>query len=83
MSSKPMVQQLQDDLNAVIKDFKYGEITFCEAIGVLEIIKMDLWISQNDATAEVAGAVTKPIAEVANEVTKTASEVVNDIKNGM
>jgi len=52
MSSKPISQQLQDDLNAVIKDFKYGEITFCEAIGVLEIIKMDLWISQNDETRE-------------------------------
>ena len=52
MDAKPISQQLQDDLNAVIKDFKYGEMTFCEAIGVLEILKMDLWISQNDETRE-------------------------------
>lgn len=52
MSSKPIAQQLQDEINAVIKNFKYGEITFCEAVGVLEIIKMDLWISQNDETRE-------------------------------
>jgi len=52
MSQKPICQQLQDELESVIHNFKYGEITFAEAVGVLEIIKMDLWISQNDETRE-------------------------------
>lgn len=52
MSAKPICQQLQDEIESVIGNFKYGEITFAEAVGVLEIIKMDLWISQNDETRE-------------------------------
>ena len=52
MSQKPISQQLQDEIKEVIKKYTYGELTFAEAIGVLEIVKLDLWISQNDDTAE-------------------------------
>ena len=52
MSQKPISQQLQDEINSVIKKHTYGELTFAEAIGVLEIVKMDLWISQNDENQE-------------------------------
>lgn len=52
MSTKPISQQLQDEINQVIKNHTYGELTFAEAIGVLEIVKLDLWISQNDENKE-------------------------------
>jgi len=52
MSTKPISQQLQDEINQVIRKYTFGELTFAEAIGVIEIVKMDLWISQNDENKE-------------------------------
>ncbi len=52
MAQKPISQQFQDDINAVIDRYKGESLTFAEAVGVLEIVKLDLWISQNDETRD-------------------------------
>lgn len=52
MSRKPICQQFQDDINEVIDRYKGEGLSFAEAVGVLEIVKLDLWISQNDETAD-------------------------------
>ena len=50
--SKPLSQQFQDEINEVIKKYCDQGITNCEAIGVLEIIKIDLWESLQERAEE-------------------------------
>lgn len=40
---KPLVQCLQDDLEKVIDKYRDEGVTFCEVIGALEILKLDVW----------------------------------------
>jgi len=42
MAEKPLIQQFQDDLNAVVDKYRNQRLTIAAAVGVLEIIKMDV-----------------------------------------
>ena len=53
--SKPMAQHLQDDLNAVIDKYRSEGLTKSDAIGVLEIVKLDVWFEfQEDNIKDIA-----------------------------
>lgn len=41
-SNDPVIARLQDDLYALIKQERYGEITIATVIGVLEFLKFNL-----------------------------------------
>ena len=45
---KPLVQHLQDDINAVIDKYRDEGVTVAETIGALEITKLDLFQEQLD-----------------------------------
>jgi hypothetical protein len=49
---KPLAQQFQDDIALVIDRYRNEGLTFGEAIGVLEIVKLDLWSDQSEDAAE-------------------------------
>jgi len=40
---KPIIQQFQDDIEAVIDKYRDQGITFGEAIGAIEMVKISLW----------------------------------------
>lgn len=40
---KPIAQQFVDDISAIIDKYRDEGITISEAIGGLEIVKLDLW----------------------------------------
>ena len=42
MSSKPVVQCLQDDINELIDKYRDSGITLSETIGCIELIKHDI-----------------------------------------
>jgi hypothetical protein len=46
MSSKPLVQQIQDDINAVIDKYRGEGLTCAEAIDAIELVKLDLYNEQ-------------------------------------
>ena len=46
--SKPLAQQFQDDINSVIDKYRDEGLTVCEAIGVIELSKLDLWNGQKE-----------------------------------
>jgi len=52
--NKPLAQQFQDELNAVIDKYRDQGLTYGEGIGGIEIAKLDLWhemdASQNEET---------------------------------
>jgi len=43
---KPIIQQFQDELRAAVDKYRDQGITFGEAIGAIEIIKLDLYNEQ-------------------------------------
>jgi hypothetical protein len=43
MSAKPLLQQFQDDINLVVDKYRDQGLSNGEAIGALEIVKLDLW----------------------------------------
>jgi len=43
MSTKPLITMFHDDLNAVVDKYRDQGLTIGEGIGVLEIVKLDLW----------------------------------------
>ncbi len=52
MAIKPIAQCLQDNINKVIDKYRDEGLTFSEAVGVLEIVKMDLYSEQAEDAAE-------------------------------
>jgi hypothetical protein len=42
MTSKPLVQHFQDDLNDVVDKYRDEGLTLSEAVGALELTKLDL-----------------------------------------
>jgi len=48
MQEQPISDLFKKDLKRLISQYTYGELTFAEAIGVIEIVKLELWLSQND-----------------------------------
>lgn len=48
MDSKPMIQFFQDEIEAVVRKYYDQGLTLGEAIGVLEVVKLDLWSNQRD-----------------------------------
>ena len=46
MASKPLVQQLQDEVNLAIDKFRGTGLTMADTIGALEIIKIDLYVEK-------------------------------------
>lgn len=52
MATKPISQCLQDEVNSVIDKYRDEGITISETVGVLEIIKMDLYNEQAEDAAE-------------------------------
>jgi len=44
--NKPLVQQFQDDINAVIDKYRDEGLTVSEAVGAIELSKLDLWHEQ-------------------------------------
>jgi hypothetical protein len=43
MDGKPLIHSFEDEVNAVIDKYRDQGITFGEAIGVLETVKLNLW----------------------------------------
>jgi hypothetical protein len=41
-SNNPVVARMQDELYAVVKNERYGEITIATVVGVLEFLKFNL-----------------------------------------
>jgi hypothetical protein len=41
-SNNPVVARMQDELYAVVKNERYGEVTIATVIGVLEFLKFNL-----------------------------------------
>ena len=52
---KPIIQQFQDELNAVVDRYRNEGITFGEAIGSLEIVKLDLHSELLEEEDELGG----------------------------
>lgn len=52
MGEKPIVQQFNDDLQAVVDKYRDQGITFAEALGAIEIVKLDLWSESQDESEE-------------------------------
>lgn len=46
-TNSPIVAQLQDDLNTVLTNEKYADVTIAAIVGVLEFIKFNL-INRSD-----------------------------------
>jgi len=45
---KPIIQCFQDELNVVINTYRDEGLTLGEAVGALELVKLDLWKEQED-----------------------------------
>lgn len=43
MAIPPLVQQFQDEINGVIDKYRDEGLTLSEAIGAIELTKLDLW----------------------------------------
>ena len=52
MSTRPIIQSFQDNLNIFIDGYREQGITLSEAIGALEIVKLDLWFEQKESFDE-------------------------------
>jgi len=48
MATKPIVQHFQDDLSAVVDKYRDQGLTLSEAIGAIELIKLDLWHTEDE-----------------------------------
>lgn len=46
MSSKPLCQCFEEELNAVIDKYRDQGLTYGESFGVLESVKLNLWYEQ-------------------------------------
>lgn len=56
MDAEPICHQFQNEINAVIDRYRDQGLTFGEAVGVLETVKLDLWFEQhNDDTPRDPG----------------------------
>ena len=49
---KPIAQQFKDDLQAVVDKYYDQGITLSEAIGAIELLKLDLWREQTEEPPE-------------------------------
>lgn len=49
---KPIAQQFKDDLQAVVNKYYDQGITLSEAIGAIELLKLDLWREQTEEPPE-------------------------------
>lgn len=49
MSAEPIMHQFQNAVNEVIDKFRDQGLTFGEALGALETVKLDLWLEQQEA----------------------------------
>ncbi len=49
---KPIAQQFSDDLRVVIDKYYDQGITLSEAIGAIELLKLDLWREQTEEPPE-------------------------------
>lgn len=43
MAGKPLVQQFVDDVEGILDKYRDEGLSYCEAIGAIETIKIDLW----------------------------------------
>ncbi len=43
MAKEPLVQQFQNDINKVIDKYRDQGLNMAESIGVLELVKLDLY----------------------------------------
>lgn len=48
MSNSPLIDKFQDEVNGVIQKYNDQGLTLGEAIGVLEIVKLDMWQAQKE-----------------------------------
>jgi hypothetical protein len=55
MSAKPLIQGFHDDITDVISKYSELGLTFGEAIGVLEVAKMDMWQIQKEEDEDIYG----------------------------
>lgn len=52
----PLCQQFQDDVNTAIDKYRDQGLTLAEAIGVLEVAKLDLWLeAKREYIRDIAG----------------------------
>ncbi len=49
---KPLAQQFQDEINEVINRYRDQGLTYGEAIGGMEVAKIDLWNEMNVSKEE-------------------------------
>jgi hypothetical protein len=49
---KPIIQQFQDDICSVVDRYRDNGLTIWEAIGAIELIKLDLWSEHNEEEDE-------------------------------
>lgn len=49
---KPIAQQFKDDLQTVVDKYYDQGITLSEAIGAIELLKLDLWREQTEEPPE-------------------------------
>jgi hypothetical protein len=49
---KPIIQQFQDELSAVVDKYRDQGITLGESVGAIELVKLDLWNEQTEDAAE-------------------------------
>ena len=49
---KPMIQIFQDEIEAVVRRYYDQGLTLGEAVGALEVVKLDLWRNQRDEPDE-------------------------------
>jgi hypothetical protein len=49
---KPISQQFKDDIDAVVERYYDQGITISEAIGAIELVKLDLWRAQIEEPPE-------------------------------
>jgi len=48
----PLLQQFQEELSGVIDKYRDQGLTLGEAIGAIELCKLDLWRDQTDFAAD-------------------------------
>jgi hypothetical protein len=48
MSTKPLVQCFSDEIDAVIEKYFETGLTVSEAVGALELLKLNLWRDQTE-----------------------------------
>lgn len=52
MAAKPLIQQFQDDLNGILNKYREQGMTVGEAVGAIEIVKLNLWSEEFDEEGE-------------------------------